>query len=364
MKLRSIEAARGLAALSVVVAHCDGLIGGNPDLPFGQWHSFRMPGTAGVAFFFVLSGFVMAVAHGDEIGRGGDVGRFLWKRFCRIYPLYWLALAVQLHKFWLAPSLTPGAIAAWLSLLPVRMDNLLVVAWTLRQEVTFYLVLAVCLVAGAGRWLLAAWVAATVAWWTVLPQVLEASVGGAVLAHVLSSFNFMFFAGLLAGWLLPRWPAGQGADQGAGQGASWALLAAGAGVVLWRMSLDGWGAVYGPIVSRPVYGAGYGAVILGLAALERDGGLRFGPRGAALAMAAGALSYPLYLSHLLVIDAVAHWIGPPGLAARLGPGLVFAVLLAAALAVAAALAAWVDRPMARLLRRVSAGNTLRRPAPG
>ena len=354
MKIRGIELLRGLAALSVAVAHSDSLIGGNADLPFGRWHSFAMPGTAGVEFFFVLSGFVMALAHRQDLARGGNVGAFLWKRFCRIYPLYWVVLAFPLYRFWGAPLLSADAIVAWMSLLPVRTDNLLVVAWTLRQEVTFYLVLAICLVPVVGRFVLFAWVAATVCWWFVLPAPPWA--GHVVAGHVFSIFNFEFFAGLLAGWVLPRWT---------GRAAlGWALLAGGIGVLGWRMSLDGWGNEYGPTLARPVYGGAYAAVILACAVLERQGAIRFGRRAAWCAAWAGALSYPLYLSHLITLDAVAGWIGPSGIAGAIGADATFGVLLVSAVVGAVVLAVVVDRPLQRGLRRVSASSMFRRPAPG
>lgn len=352
MKLRSIELLRGLAALSVAVAHSDSLIGGNADLPFAAWHSFKMPGTAGVEFFFVLSGFVMAIAHGREIAEGGHVGRFLWKRFCRIYPLYWIVLAIPLYRFWGAPLLTPGAILAWCSLLPIRTDNLLVVAWTLRQEVTFYLVLALCLIPRIGRYVLLAWVGVTVAWWTVVPQTPLPT----MLNAVMSPFDFEFFAGLGAGWLMTRWPAPRGVAR--------LILGAGIAGLAWRMGIDGWGVEYGPTSARPLYGAAYAAIILGCASLERSGALRFGPRGTAIAAMAGALSYPLYLSHLLTLDAVAHWIGPSGWAARIGPDGTFVLMLSMAVLASAALAVAIDQPVQRLLRSVGHGKRSGIPVPG
>ena len=355
MKLRSIELLRGIAALSVAIAHADALIGGNADLPFGRWHQFAMPGTAGVEFFFVLSGFVMALAHGAEIGPGGNVGRFLWKRFCRIYPLYWLVLAWPLHQFWGAPSVTPAAIAQWATLAPVRTDNLVVVAWTLRQEVTFYLVLSLCLLPRIGPAILVLWVAITTAIWFLVSAPAVPGIAGIVWSHVFSIFDFEFFAGLAAGWLLRRAPLGRTAGA--------AILAAGLALVAWRMSQDGWGAEYGPVIARPIYGAAYAAVILGCATLERAGTLRFGPRAARVTWLAGAISYPLYLVHLPVLDVVARTLGQRGVAARIGPDATFAVLLASAVLGGVVLALAVDQPLQRLLRRVSAGSRSSQPAP-
>ena len=364
MKIRSVEALRGLAALSVAAAHSDSLIGGNADLPFGRWHAYALPGTAGVEFFFVLSGFVMAVAHGAEVGAGGHVGRFLWKRFCRIYPLYWIVLAWPVHQFWGAPSVTPAAIVGWASLLPIRTDNLVVVAWTLRQEVTFYLVLALCLLPHVGRAVLGAWVAIAAATWFVVPVPTPPGLAGTVFGHVFSIFDFEFFAGLGAGWLLRRW---QGWGLGWGPGArmaGWALLGGGLALLAWRMSLDGWGVEYGPVRARPVYGLAYAAVILGCAVLERAGAFRFGRRGTRAASLMGAVSYPLYLVHLPVLDVAARILGQGGTAARIGPDATFAVLLASAVAGGAVLALAVDQPLQRLLRRVSGGSRSSAPAPG
>src|SRR3954449_2941789 len=136
---------RGLAALSVAIAHSDSSIGNDPVLHLPRWHQFEMPGSSGVEFFFVLSGFVMALMHAGEIGPGGRPLVFLWRRACRIYPAYLVVLGIQLWRFWGAPSLTPDAIWSWVALAPTRTDNLIVVAWTLRQEVVFYLLFALCL---------------------------------------------------------------------------------------------------------------------------------------------------------------------------------------------------------------------------
>ena len=353
MKIRSIELLRGLAALSVAVSHSDSFIGGNPELPFGRWHPYTMPGTVGVQFFFVLSGFVMALAHGSEIGHGGHIGRFLWKRFCRIYPLYWVVLAWLTYHFWGAPVVTPGAVTQWASLLPIRTDNLLVVAWTLRQEVTFYLILALCLLPRIGGVVLVVWIGMTTCTWfvTPVPGMADVTVG-----HVLNLFDFEFFAGLAAGWLLRRMPAGGTIG--------WGMLASGLALLAWRMSRDGWGMDYGSIAATPVYGAAYAAIILGCATLERDGAIRFGPRAGRFAALAGAVSYPLYLVHLPVLDVVAHALGPSGIAARLGPDLTFATLLAASVLAGLVLALAVDQPLQRALRRLNAGSRSSRPALG
>lgn len=65
-------------------------------------HAFDQMTFAGVAFFFMLSGFLVAYRH-SEIE---SCKEFYWRRMKRIFPLHWLALAgmivvdlVLMHKF-------------------------------------------------------------------------------------------------------------------------------------------------------------------------------------------------------------------------------------------------------------------------
>ena len=64
--------------------------------PFGPIFDF---GFAGVDFFSALSGFLMVHVHAEDFGRPGAVGPYLWKRFSRIYPTYWVALAAVVPVF-------------------------------------------------------------------------------------------------------------------------------------------------------------------------------------------------------------------------------------------------------------------------
>ena len=95
-----------------------------------------------------------------------------------------------------------------------------------------------------------------------------------------------------------------------------------------------------------MYGAGFGAVLLGCAGMERAGLWRPGWWAGVL----GVLSYPIYLSHLVVLDWLRRVAPMPGFG-PVEPADSFAVLgVAASLAVGAVLAYGVDRPMQGLLR--------------
>ena len=92
LTLLGIRAARGVAALLVLVFHAERAVSLPQYLghqPLGGITGF---GHAGVDFF-VLSGFIIyAVRHGD-IGQPGRFARYAGRRLSRIYPPYWVVTA-------------------------------------------------------------------------------------------------------------------------------------------------------------------------------------------------------------------------------------------------------------------------------
>ncbi|MDX2148834.1 MAG: acyltransferase [Planctomycetota bacterium] len=85
-KLDALESLRGFAAMYVVAGHICNLYFGNPPwtLPF------RFAAEA-VILFFLLSGFVIRYSTRDDTGSG----EYLFKRFRRIYPLFFLSLPIS-----------------------------------------------------------------------------------------------------------------------------------------------------------------------------------------------------------------------------------------------------------------------------
>ncbi|HKM65373.1 MAG TPA: acyltransferase [Acidisphaera sp.] len=340
MKLWRLEAMRGVAAAWVLLAHAIDHLTNTDTLHFGNWRGLSIYGSIGVSFFFVLSGFVMIVSHPSGIGRTRDVGRFLWRPFCRIYPFFWLMLA---YAAWLYGPGSWRDLVAWASLLPIRLDYLLIPAWTLQQEVCFYLLFAVCLLPRIGRWALASWVVAVILLNNPWPIGWPAGIWGVVTWRGLNAYTYLFFAGMLAGVVLPRIRAGRPA------GVTLCLL--GTAIVAGRLAFDDWGRVDGPTYAYVLYGVGFGCIILGLAALDRSV-FALSVRARAVAKAAGVVSYPLYLSHWLTIETLASYLARSGAAARIGAFGCFVVLVAVSLFAAAMLAYGVDQPVQGLLRRL------------
>ena len=108
----SLTAARGLAAWWVVLYHYQIQIA--PLLP-GALQRFVAAGYLAVDFFFVLSGFVIALNYLESFRQlsASGIGRFLWLRLARIYPLHIVMLVafltVPLAIVALSAAKSPGA---------------------------------------------------------------------------------------------------------------------------------------------------------------------------------------------------------------------------------------------------------------
>ncbi|SUB02266.1 Uncharacterized protein conserved in bacteria [Pannonibacter phragmitetus] len=207
----ALQVFRGLAACYVAFYHVYIIL---MEPQYGSntvFRDFSRHGFLGVAFFFVLSGFIISLAHVGDIGRQDGLPSYLRKRFVRVYPTYW----VYLTGFILASAFGIGyPDFSWSSvnlissyiLFPLSNDVTLPikVAWTLVYEVTFYAFFAVLIFSrfcGAlvfGVWLL-----------SVISNIyfIKSDV------YILTHWNLYFMAGILAyalyrlEWPKLIWPA-------------------------------------------------------------------------------------------------------------------------------------------------------------
>jgi len=311
--LYSIHFLRFIAATGVVVHHSDVL---------ARWNI--VVGSAGVDLFFVISGVVIALSTPPEM----SIRDFLLRRFIRIYPLYWVALAAWV-AFWFGAGgvysaadiirsalLVPDLSRVWI---PVYLP-----AWTLVFEVFFYAVFALCMLTGRFARPLCGVVLVAVALKFAQP-------GNEQIYFGLAMLLLEFVAGMLIAAAVSRgWVPGRKL-----------------GAFLIAVALV-WFAVNATPTQMPreIYW-GIPAVLLvyGVLAFEKLPFLR-----STAALFGGNASYAIYLAHFTVIQAVfviANRIGFPPEAHRVA---VAAIAILAALAIGALLYLGVDRPLQSRLR--------------
>jgi peptidoglycan/LPS O-acetylase OafA/YrhL len=161
-KLGWIELGRGIAATAVALSHSS--LADTPEgvngllVPLGPW---------GVAFFFVLSGFIIFHVHEDDLGNPVLSANFVWRRFLRIFPTYWLVLILDVGLRSLGrtegrPSITSTFLIDQIGILPGAAP-FISVAWTLRHELLFYSFFVIAILnLRTGITLFALWFAAIV----------------------------------------------------------------------------------------------------------------------------------------------------------------------------------------------------------
>lgn len=345
-KLGSLETGRFIAASMVMLEHFADFTqqyAAPGQRIFGNWSP---PAPLGVEFFFVLSGFVMASAHHADFGRLAAIPRFWWRRACRIYPVYWLALCVPMYLFW--RSLGAASLLHLYLLDPWGDISLIPPSWTLRYEMAFYIALGLCMLPYIGKPLLGLWIATTLwchmplgllAFFHLEPPFFPNRLYGALGLKFGSVLEYHFFAGLAAGWLFIRCPPARAL--------SWAALGLGVMLFLLLLPVSHYGTDYGPVPFYTMLVAlSFALIILGLARLERLGALCFGTAAVRL----GALSYPLYILHTSLM--LAATLNLPAMHLHGAGFYVFsAVALAAIYGITAVATFCFDQPIQRLLRR-------------
>jgi peptidoglycan/LPS O-acetylase OafA/YrhL len=189
-KLAGIEAARGVAACSVVFYHAARHMDAACHVPAVR--ALLQFGHAGVDVFFVLSGFIILFVHFDDIGQPSRLWRYVSRRATRLLPVYWVALALTILLRIVAGHEWPSLFSVLWSglLLPSWSEPLLGVAWTLQFEVVFYAMFAVLILnRRAGIFLMAAWLLCIV--------VVSVRGGGAGVPPCLcSAYDLEFFLGM------------------------------------------------------------------------------------------------------------------------------------------------------------------------
>lgn len=293
----SIQALRGLAVLGVIAFHCQTVeqkySAGDSLLP-----DFLLLGQSGVDLFFVISGFIMVTVTRGRFARERESLRFLWGRCTRIYPTYWFYYCLTAAVFLVKPQWVNTSQGHQVNLftsfflLPDPHLPIVMVAWSLIHELWFYLVFAMML-QFRERFLLPAlflWGAIIIAFnCFITPHGL--SPGALIVLH---PYSLQFVLGALAGvfsysryWqhFTPRM---------ALLGIS--LIVAGGLPFVYAHDI-----LKNADLSRAlIMGLLYTLLIISCTVLEKKGRVRV-PR---MMQLLGDISYTVYLSHILVLNAV------------------------------------------------------------
>ena len=295
-ELRALTAVRGIAAWFVVLYHIRLSIAGlSPD-----WVAVFAKGYLAVDFFFLLSGFVIALSWGDRIRRDrwAAVPGFLRKRIARIWPLHlvMLAFAVALALLFVAtgraePDNYPFA------QLPLHVlllhnwgftDRLSwnVPSWSISAELGAYLLFPLLALALDWRRLPVAAVVAAIAVLCLLLHAIMTAGGALTLGQDIARFGLLrclieFTVGTALCALWQRWRAAP------------ARPAAGAAVVALCLALLWWFGLPETLAVPLLF-----ATLLLLLALTS--GLRHNPLDGAALHYLGEISYATYLGHFLL----------------------------------------------------------------
>ncbi len=346
-RLRYIDSLRGLAALLVVWLHvAQAYAGLGGDRPIGGQWLYRIAqdldvGLVGVVVFFLLSGFVVPSSLRPE--RPAPIADFLVRRVFRIFPTYWLSVplgAWATHWLW-GRSFGAGTFVVNLALLqdPLGFASAQGVYWTLSVEWIFYFLCIALYLGGflhrpvrlgllAGVLLFVHTAAGFANWW------------GIALDSFLR-FVPLYLSLMLCGTLWRSWINGERSS-----GVRWLL----AGLLLHLL-------VVLPAATIPLLGmTGNYAVEVALGVSIFIAGttrLRIENR---IGDALGAISYPLYLLHLVVCMPILWWlqqqpVGSWWRTQNLGVYLLVCIVLACALA--ALVHRFVELPGIEVGRRVS-----------
>ena len=175
-KLASIQIARAIAALSVLLFHSHFAVAAyeaRVEIPF-----FTKHGSFGVDLFFVVSGFIIAHIAG---GRSPDLKPYLIRRFFRIYPIYWMFLIFAVIMYFRydyrlgGNEYSTATLIKSFLILPIKDQPWYAVGWTLEHEIIFYVVAGI--------------VFSFAGYYTLMAVLLAAGVAGLALHSVLPSLG-------------------------------------------------------------------------------------------------------------------------------------------------------------------------------
>jgi peptidoglycan/LPS O-acetylase OafA/YrhL len=357
MHLHALTGLRVFAALAVYMSHLR-----VPESAPDWLRSLCQNGSAGVTFFFILSGFVLTLNYHDRLRTRRQLWNYAVARFARIYPVYLVVLTWPVVHLWAQNALAKWQLLEHLLLLQAWDPDVHVAmgfvgpAWSISVELFLYatLPLLVPLVRLLDRrtWTLVTWIALVLVAVAAVAFLFESVGHGALpMTDPASSHRWLyrtplfrlgdFLVGILAARLYMRLRNGRAAQRLG----SWLIPSSLAGTVLvaaqpalvsstWTMD-----AAFAPLAA---------ALILGLALAPRHPASRL--MALPLVVFLGEASFAFYLVHqsVIVLVGAGAWTG--GVSSR--TVALEAVNLGLAVVVAIGLYVGVERPARTTVMRL------------
>ncbi|MEB3213702.1 MAG: acyltransferase [Leptolyngbyaceae bacterium] len=313
-RIVELDALRGLAALAVVFYHYtrryDQIYGHTSGLPFQV-----AVGQYGVQLFFIISGFVilMSLEHTKR------VQDFIVKRLVRLYPTYWMAIALtfSLVALFGLPGREVSLYHALLNGVMVhafwQIPNVDGVYWTLFHECIFYVVMVgifVMRLLPHIEWVGAAWLSII----TLEQHDLLIEIPESLEPWFLIEYGYLFIMGIVLYRIHTR----------------------GASVLRYNLLAACFASqvAYYPEVERHLMVMGF---IMAFS-LIKTGHLRAIAIPPLLAL--GTLSYPLYLTHQNIGYIIIRALEGGGLS----PSVSIVIAMSAAIAIALLITRYVEQP--------------------
>lgn len=190
-----LQAGRGVAALAVVLFHAEGALNKMAGLDF----NFFAFGHAGVHYFFVISGFIIARSHRLDIGAASAMRKFWLRRFFRIFPIFWIVMIVYGVKSMASAQWDTDFFLKSFFLIPMPQFPLLIPAWTLTHEMIFYAVFSFYLLLGKRATIIfAGWFGFVILSWIASDPGVCKNTGECIVNTFANPLNLLFGLGMVA----------------------------------------------------------------------------------------------------------------------------------------------------------------------
>lgn len=340
-KLPSIQSFRGIAALLVVAFHLT--VRSNELLKQNLLAGLFSFGSAGVDFFFVLSGFVIFYVHRYDTGNSRKLKNFLLKRFVRIYPIYFLLtlLIIPVYLAGYGHSYKSNIDIILKSFLLYPQSNgiypILNVGWTLSYEVLFYLFssLAILLKPQLTRIIFALWILTIIT--VYIARISSLFVPDNTLINFIFNIrNLEFILGSLAAYLVQKQQF---------RHSSCMLMLGILSFLLFGMN----DAIFNFVRVEPVIAYGIPSALIIIGAASRD--LINSPKVPRIFLYFGDASYSIYLTHFVAMTALMSLALKLHLISFMGYPLTVAIITVMTLILGCLVFQYIENPLLAFLRK-------------